>query len=105
MIQIIHDDEYAKKTATGLVVVDFRKDWCPPCSQMDAVLDQLDTQIGDEVKILAITINRDPYVAQAIGVKSAPTLVIKQEGQIADVVFGTITGKVLRLKLEKLMAV
>lgn len=81
-IQLIHDRDYASATAAGLVVVDFRMDFCPGCERMDHVLSRLAKTYADSVKFVALSVNQDFYVAEAIGVKSAPTILIKQNGQI-----------------------
>lgn len=38
MIKEIHDQDFAKETDTGIAVIDFRADWCPPCRMMDPIL-------------------------------------------------------------------
>ena len=88
-IQLLHDSEYAQATATGLVVVDFRMDFCPGCERMDTVLSHLAALSQNQtVKFVALSINQDFQVAEAIGVKSAPTVLIKQNGQIIGHFFG-----------------
>ncbi|WP_407892348.1 thioredoxin family protein [Lacticaseibacillus sp. N501-2] len=88
-IQLIHDQDYAKATATGIVVVDFRMDFCPGCERMDAVLTHL-AQLPENhaIRFVALSINQDFRVAEAIGVKSAPTVLVKQNGQIIGHFFG-----------------
>ncbi|WP_056962527.1 thioredoxin family protein [Lacticaseibacillus manihotivorans] len=88
-IQLIHDYEYAQATVTGLVVVDFRMDFCPGCERMDAVLSHLAKLPQNQVvKFIALSINQDFQVAEAIGIKCAPTVLIKQNGQIIGHFFG-----------------
>ncbi|MFT9310204.1 thioredoxin family protein, partial [Lentilactobacillus hilgardii] len=41
MIKEIHDQDFAKETDTGIAVIDFRADWCPPCRMMDPILKSL----------------------------------------------------------------
>lgn len=88
-IQLIHDLDYAKATATGIVVVDFRMDFCPGCERMDAVLSHLaKLPQNRSIKFVALSINQDFQVAEVIGVKSAPTVLIKQNGRIIGHFFG-----------------
>ena len=88
-IQLIQDSGDAQATATGLVVVDFRMDFCPGCERMDAVLMHLaKLPENHAVKFVALSINQDFQVAEAIGIKSAPTVLIKQNGRIIGHCFG-----------------
>ncbi|WP_054717477.1 hypothetical protein [Lacticaseibacillus manihotivorans] len=72
-IQLIHDYEYAQATVTGLVVVDFRMDFCPGCERMDAVLSHLAKLPQNQVvKFIALSINQDFQVAEASGSNVRP---------------------------------
>lgn len=101
-IQLIHDLDYAKATADGLVVVDFRMDFCPGCERMDAVLNQLAQKPQNQaVKFVALSINQDFQVAEAIGVKSAPTVLLKQNGQIIGHFFGAQAQATVQAALDR----
>lgn len=90
LIKLIHDTTYEQETRNGLVLVDFRSDWCPPCTAVDRVLAQLATEkrLTQQVKFTSITVNREPLIAQAIGVQSTPTVILKKDGRIVDAVIG-----------------
>lgn len=84
MIKEISDQTYAQETATGLVVIDFRLDFCSPCRAMDAILTKVsqDGDLKDQVSFVSPTINRHHQVAQALGVAHVPTVLIKKDGKI-----------------------
>lgn len=86
MLQEITDEMYAQVTASGVVVVDFRQDFCSPCRAMDTILTTVaqDPQMKKRVKFVTLTVNREPLVAAAIGVTHVPTVLIKKDGQIVD---------------------
>ncbi|MFC6254562.1 thioredoxin family protein [Secundilactobacillus hailunensis] len=89
-IKPIQDTDYAAETRHGLVLVDFRSDWCPPCTAVDRVLTHLATatELAKRVKFTSITVNRQPLIAEALGVQSTPTVILKKDGQIVDAVIG-----------------
>ena len=105
-IKAIQDESYASETQTGVVVVDFRSDFCPGCTTMDHILTQLaqTEQFGSQVKFTSLTVNRQPQVARLIGVQSTPTMLIKKDGQIVDAVIGIRSLGEIRAKLARHLA-
>ncbi|WP_461215007.1 thioredoxin family protein [Lacticaseibacillus sp. GG6-2] len=100
-IELIHDEDYAQATATGLVVVDFRMDFCPGCERMDFVLNRLAQTYRGQARFVALSINQDFRVAEAIGVQSAPTVLVKQDGQIVAHFFGAQPQRKVETVLQR----
>ena len=64
------------------VLVDFFATWCGPCKMMSPILQDLAKEMGDQVRILKIDVDKNPAVAQAFQVQGVPTLIIFKQGQI-----------------------
>lgn len=64
------------------VLVDFFATWCGPCKMMAPILQQLKAEMGEEVRILKIDVDKNPALAQQFQVRSVPTLKIFQQGQV-----------------------
>lgn len=62
-------------------LVDFYATWCGPCKAMAPVLDQLKDQMGGQVRILKIDVDRNPQVAAKFQVRGVPTFVLFKNGQ------------------------
>lgn len=90
LIKPIQDITYEQETQNGLVLIDFRSDWCPPCTAVDRVLVHLasDLRFAQQVKFTSLTVNRQPLIARALGVQSTPTVILKKNGQIVDAIIG-----------------
>ncbi|WP_125764267.1 thioredoxin family protein [Companilactobacillus hulinensis] len=103
-IKEIHDDTYVKETTgPGVTVVDFRADWCPPCKMMDPVLKSLssDDELGKNVKFVSVNIDKDPLVANEIGVQGIPTFLIMKDGELVSGMVGAKPKKAFRAEIEK----
>lgn len=102
-IKPIQDTTYAAETHAGLVLLDFRSDWCPPCTAVDRALTHLasQTELAQQVKFISLTVNRQPLIARALGVQSTPTIILKKNGQIVDAVIGPRSVTELETLIKK----
>lgn len=87
-IEHVTDQNFAEKTAEGLVLIDFWAPWCGPCKMIAPVLDEIDAEMGDKVKILKLNVDENQETAGKFGVMSIPTLLLMKDGNIVDQVIG-----------------
>ena len=85
----ISDQTFKSEVETGgTVLVDFWAPWCGPCRMIAPVLEELDKEIGDRVKIAKLNVDENPESASRFGVMSIPTLIVFKDGQPVDKVIG-----------------
>ena len=63
------------------VLVDFSAEWCDPCKMMVPILKQVKDQLGTQVRILKIDVDKNQELASQYQVRNVPTLMIFQNGQ------------------------
>lgn len=97
------DQTFATDTGTGVVLVDFWAPWCGPCKMIGPVLEELDAEIGDKVKIVKIDVDENQETAGKFGVMSIPTLLVLKNGEVVDKTVGFQPKEALKDLLSKHM--
>ena len=92
-------DNFDSVTSSGLVLVDFWATWCGPCRMQAPILDELDEQLGDKVKICKLNVDDEPAIAQRFGVFSIPTLMVFRNGEMISKEVGVHTVEQLMTML------
>jgi thioredoxin 1 len=64
------------------VLVDFFADWCQPCKMMKPILEELRKNMGDEIRIIKVDIDKSPTASSVYNVTSVPTLMLFKNGKI-----------------------
>lgn len=65
-------------------LLEFRADWCAPCTMMAATMDSLNEEYGSNLAFGKI--NADDYddIVEKYSVRGLPTLLLFKEGKVAE---------------------
>ncbi|MGB3160849.1 thioredoxin [Carnobacterium sp.] len=88
MVQVVTDKDFELETNEGLSITDFWAPWCGPCRMQSPVLEELDTEIGDQVKIVKMDVDENQTVPASFGIMSIPTLLVKKDGEVVEKLIG-----------------
>lgn len=95
------DQTFAAETKEGLTLVDFWAPWCGPCRMVAPVLEEVDKEMGDKVKIVKVNVDENQETASKFGVMSIPTLLVFKNGELVDKTIGYQPKEALIQLLEK----
>jgi thioredoxin len=82
------------------VLVDFYAAWCGPCQMMAGILEQVNTQMQQQIKIVKIDTEKYPELATQHGIQALPTLVLFKQGQSIDRIEGVLPAEQLVQRLQ-----
>ncbi|MBM4762491.1 thioredoxin [Bacillus sp. B15-48] len=95
------DQTFSNETGAGTVLVDFWATWCGPCKMIAPVLEELDGDMGDKVKIVKVDVDENQETAAKFGIMSIPTLLVLKDGEVVDKVVGFQPKEALAEVLNK----
>lgn len=83
------------------VVVDFWADWCAPCKVLMPLLEKIAKEYEGAFLLAKVNADQQPGIAQQLGVRNLPTVMVIQGGQPVDGFAGAQPESVVRRMLEK----
>jgi thioredoxin len=75
------DDYLAKVKSDKLILVDFNAVWCGPCKIIKPTLDKLAEKHKDKMELLAIDVDQNPKVADAMHIQGIPLMILYKGGK------------------------
>lgn len=72
------------------LLVDFYAPWCGPCQMMAKILDQVNAEMKQQVRIVKINTEIYPQLASQYQIQALPTLVLFKQGQPAFRIEGVL---------------
>jgi thioredoxin 1 len=102
-IKTITSSEFESKVLQGQqpVILDFYQATCAPCRVLEPRLEQVAQQYAGRVPVYRIDLERDFSVAERLGVKSIPTVLVFRQGREIERLDGLITEQQLRTAFEQ----
>ena len=90
-----------EESMTRPVVVDFWADWCAPCKQLMPILEKLADEYQGAFLLAKVNADEQQMLAQQLGVRSLPTVMIIKDGQPIDGFSGAQPESAVREMLAK----
>ncbi len=90
-----------EESMTRPVVVDFWADWCGPCKQLMPFLEKLAGEYQGAFLLAKVNADEQQMLAQQLGVRSLPTVMVIKEGQPVDGFSGAQPESAVREMLDK----
>ncbi|KRM94298.1 thioredoxin [Lentilactobacillus senioris DSM 24302 = JCM 17472] len=91
MIKNLTDKDFEKETSTGVTLTDFWAAWCPPCKMQGPIVEKLDEELGNKVKVTKMDVDANQEIPTKFGIMSIPTLIVKKDGKVVEKLVGLRT--------------
>ena len=104
MIKTIDDasfNDFIQSTPT-IILVDLWAEWCAPCKILAPVLEELDKNYRNSLKIAKLNIDFNPDTPVQYEVRSIPTVLFFKNGKNIERTVGAVNKELILDKLETL---
>ena len=73
-----------------LVIVDFWATWCVPCRMLSPILDEVEEEMPEQIKVVKVNVDDADEIAGRYRIMSIPTLLFFKDGQMVDKTVGAM---------------
>ncbi|WP_054742024.1 thioredoxin [Cellulosilyticum ruminicola] len=101
MLKIVNESNFSEEIGSGVVVVDFFADWCGPCKMLSPVLEELQSELMDQVKIIKVNVDESSSLARQYSITNIPALVVLKDGNEVDRLVGFSPKQIIKENIEK----
>ena len=87
---VVTDNDFADQVVKSdtPVLVDFWAEWCAPCRALGPIIESLSAEYDGKVKVAKVDVDSNPQIAMQFGIRSIPTVILFDKGQIVDTYIG-----------------
>jgi len=64
------------------VLIDFFATWCGPCQMLAPILTEVKNELGETVSIIKVDVDKNQELANRLGVRGVPTLILYKAGNL-----------------------
>ena len=102
-IELINDSNFQHLVldSKSLVVVDFWAQWCGPCRKLAPVMEQIQNEFIDSIKVYKIDADKNINSAKEYGVISLPSILVFKDGIVKETMVGLMPKSAIVSNIKK----
>jgi len=94
------DDNFKETISSGVTLVDFWATWYGPCMMQGPIVEKLAGKVEDTARVAKVNVDESMQTAVQYKIRSIPTLLIFNDGEITNQLVGLHTEEQLLATIE-----
>ena len=102
-IEELNDNNFKQNVleVNGVIVVDFWAQWCGPCRKLMPLIEQIQNEFKDEIKIYKIDADKNINTSKEYGISSLPSVLIFKDGEVKEIMAGMMQKSAIVSNIKK----
>jgi len=102
-IEELNDNNFKQNVleVNGVIVVDFWAQWCGPCRKLMPLMEQIQNEFKDEIKIYKIDADKNINTSKEYGISSLPSVLIFKDGEVKEIMAGMMQKSAIVSNIKK----
>lgn len=100
LMKIVSSNEFKNEISEGVVLVDFFATWCGPCKMLAPVLEDLNEEMAEKVKIIKVDIDQSVDLADQFRISSVPTMILFKDNKPVETLVGFLPKERIKQVIE-----
>jgi len=86
------------------VLVDFWAPWCGPCRAVSPIIDELEKEYKEKIKVVKINVDENQTTPSKFGIMSIPTIMIFKNGNPVKSMVGAQGKEALKTAIDEVLS-
>lgn len=102
-MQVLNESNFEQTCQNGLVLVDFFATWCGPCKALSPILEEVENDFKEKIKIVKVDVEASPDLLQKFKITAVPTLIFLKDFKEIERIQGAQSKAALIKYIQKLI--
>ncbi len=95
------EKEVIENSKNNLIIVDFWADWCVPCHMISPVLEEVEKEYKDKIKLVKVNIDQSPETSKEYNIEAIPAIKLFKNGKVVDEQVGVVPEDTIKNMVDK----
>ena len=104
MIHITNTKDFENTIESGITLVDFYASWCGPCRMLSPIIEEIDEEYVNRVKVAKLDVDECGEVASRYHVNAIPAVLIFKNNELVKTNIGFTSKDNIKELLEEILS-
>ncbi len=96
-------ENWREMVSSGIVLVDFYAEWCPPCLKIEPILEKIAKEYESKIKVCRFNVDEDDEIPRKYYVQILPTLFLFKDGEVVSGIEGMANPASIKKIIESIL--